>query len=547
MSVFEAPWWSRFALLALIAALWMAWRGLREVVRTIPRSVAGVLLGVTAVGTAIRAFVVPWTVFRSEYVGYVQIETDLALLEDMPKAVQTMPGRGAILELLSFVFPLSVNTLSVLNVALAALAIVAAFLAAWLLSKEHAPTALATSAVIAFDPVHARLSGDMDVNVLMGLCQWLALVGVLLHLRTRRTAGLALAGAAAVFCVFVKLDGVMGLMGVLLLWVLGYRAPGPDPEPRRHRWLYVGGAVVWVAVSVLVLRSIVQRDTHYVSTQVALGPERYWHYLAQLRENFFTRNPYVHPTYTPMFVPLLCLIGVIPGLLRRWREFVWIPVLLAAVLYRVFYDHLDWADDLAQKGNLRWLFHVHLPWFLAAGLGAGWLWDSLRGTRLRWVLPVLGALSLLPTADFWTHRWSYQRETDLIVEAIRTLEPPCAVIDASVDREIHYGASYALDSLMRLEGWGHVPLAHPDQMPPGTDLGCAYYFEGLGCYVRTREDTDPTDASLRGYCQTVRDQFTLEPLRTEHMIYEPFCGHPSRQPEVTVGFHRLKPKPAAAQ
>jgi hypothetical protein len=529
------PYWPHLALGVLALAFSLASPVLRAALAPVPKAVARALLAIVAIAVGLRAFVVPWTVFSSEYLIYAQLEADLPPASGTISP-QNMPGRRAILDLLSAFMRVDVQTLSLLNLVLAALAILAAFAAVWLLTRGHAPSALAAAAVMALDPVHARLTGDWDIGVLMGLCQWIALLGVLVHLRLGRTEGLLLAGAAAVYCVFVKPDSSLGLLAIASLWLVAEKTPAVVPEPRRRRALLFAATALWLLASALALRAIVHADAHYMKLNLGIGPERYAYFLEKLPGTLFVRNPLLNAIYTPGCLPLLWFVGLAFVAARKPREYAWIPLLVVVVLFRVFYDYVDWGADEAQKGNLRWLFHVQVATFTLAGVGAGWLWTRLGERPIRWALPVLGVLSVLPTHDFWTHRWTYQRESDFVLEAVHELPRPCLLTHAANPGGVD--ASYLLGFLARVEGWGSVPVAALDSLPPEADLSCAYYFEGLRCFTQYPGDAPGT---LHEPCQRAHERFAFEPVRTEQAPFEPFCGRPGRGSVASFGFYRLRP------
>jgi len=537
-----AVWWSRIAFWSFAAALVAAAPSLRNAWRDLPAAVRRGTWAIAAAGVVLRLVVVPFTVFRSEYALYSQLQTDLALLDDIARPPWHVPGRGALFEFVSTFVPLTYGVVDALNVAAAALSIVVAGFCAYLLTGRTV-AGLACSALLAFDPVHARLTGDGDVTQVMGLGLWVVLAGVLTDLRRASSTALLLSAAAAAWTLSTKLDAAFPIAGVGLLFVATRGAPRTWLGVGRRRLAAVAGAAGMLVASLLVIRSIARADASFHAGQLSFTAAQHLQWLEDLPGLLFAVNPFVHAAYTPMAVPFLAVVGLVAGFVTLgWRAFAWIPATYLLVVYRVFFNHVDWASEEAMKGNLRWLFHGHLPWFLAAAIGVDvvvrWLPRYARA-----VVPAAVLLSTLPTADFWTHRWTLQREHDFVRARLETAAPPCAVMTAWKE-PVPYNPTAIFEGLGPLTRWRGVPVAHPDALPAGASLTCAEYFEGLGCYVR-RGDPPDDFAKLRPACAAIRARFELVPIQTLDTTFEQFCGHPVRQTGMTFGFYRLVAKSRA--
>ena len=512
-------------------------------------------LGLILVGAIVlRVFVTPPGMMRSNHNGYAQLVSDLQVLRAEGRwAPMVPPGKGAFVAAATWAPVISAKRWFAINQALGVLSVLMAALAlrVWLRSDA---AAVAGAALLAFDPVHARLSASEVAMIPVALLAWTGLAGLALFLRAGRRSGLWLWALSAALAVYVKLDALLSVAGLGVLLLLARRETEPSPSAGlwRRRVQILAPLAVAAALAAPLLWAALG-NAEVVGRRRYLGLPVGELLLGLLRAPWdaLTHNPLTALTYAPVAVSALVVAGLWWAWRARDREVIAWLILLALLFARVFGTAPLPFDEGWAKGDVRWNLHASVPWLALAALGARGIWEGLSRPwpGLLWaraLLLALAALSWLPAAPYLRARWSDQREAELVLRVARTREPPALIVSASPKigaPELDDAARRrvpALDrplSLLELGPWRAAPsvAASPLVGPMAAALdGEVLYYQSLACYFDA-----PEGEALHPACQRAWDTLELEPWAVERLPYEPYSAYQVAVDEVELGFYRV--------
>jgi hypothetical protein len=525
------------------------------------RSARWALLLILAGAIVLRVGVAAPGMMRSNHNGYAQLVSDLQVLRAEGRwAPMVPPGKGAFVAAATWSPLISAERWFAVNQALGVLSVLLAALAlrVWLRSDV---AALAGAALLAFDPVHARLSASEVAMIPVGLLAWTGLAGLALFLRAGRRSGLWLWALSATLAVYVKLDAVLSVAGLGVLLVLARRgqeddlSARPSPAPWRRLAQLLAPLAVAVALAAPLLWATLG-DVEIADRRRYLGLPVGQLLLGLLRAPWdaLTHNPLTALPYAPLAVSALVVAGLWLAWRARDREVIAWLIVLAVLFARVFGAAPLPFDEGWAKGDVRWNLHASVPWLALAALGARGVWEGLKRPWARALVLALAALSWLPAVPYLRARWSDQREADLVLRVARTRTAPALIVSASPKIGAPQLSSAArrrvpaLDrplSLLELGPWRGVPsvAASPMVGPMAAALdGEVLYYQGLACYFDA-----PDGQALHPACQRARDTLELEPWAVERLPYEPYSAYRVRVEEVELGFYRVVGPRVASQ
>ena len=544
--------WAQTALLAFVAAI-VGVIARRSDVPPLSRATLA-WLAVLVLAAAVRGLLVPHTVFRGHYNAFHQVRIDLGLIDGRDATGLMLPGgHGVPLMWLSRVVAVGPGVYFGSNVLYGVIAVPVAFLAlrTWLREDDHA--ALVGAALLALDPVHARVAASEDPMALATLCAWCGFLGLSMALRRGKIAWLVLTATALAFSLAVKTDSLLVALGLAAVACCeGLRGRWSRPLERAT----VAAALAWFTASVAAVGWSVAHHPDYMQHRQYLGMPglQYLDHAAGFPLALLLHNPLIDPRYAPVATSLLAFLGLALGLRDRRREGVGWLVFLGLLFVRIYEDFpLPFDDALGVdggvKGDVRWNLHASVPWLTLAAYGIQQVGLSLRGPWARAGLIALGLASLVPTRRFWIHLWTDQHEATLVRAAARALPSPCALVTPSLegaqDRRTPFVDPALPLVLLDLEAprWRSIPRLHTmDLGPVGEDprWHCAAFYRGLGCYVWPIDARPSAAQAERPECRQLFSGGGLAPVRglTLRTRYEDYSAIHVVSPVVEFGFYR---------
>lgn len=536
---------------ALVAAafVWLpeagriAWRRIRALPRGIQLGLAAVVSGAAIV----RLFVVPKLVVTM-YMGYMMTER-AATLADVPRY-----GVGAqtLWRTLFILFPRDHVTVIVFHCVLGTLTLVG--WAAVLARAGFRPAAVLGAVLLAaFLPqlVWSDASDSLTVPVLF----WT--VGALLmaqdYLDTKRW--LPLAGAVIWLALAAHTRPEHVIFGPALVLAVLAAQDGPARLRDRLRLPWRPALAATLAYAALaapqVLHAFFQR-----SRMLALDswPREFGQILPDLPNLLVTRNALLDPRMVPLALLPLAVLGLVFAAgwaTRRLR----LTLLLFGLVWLGFY-----YIDISVASMPR----LHVVGTLPVALVAGAFLGDLAGFRrerpslLRYAGPALAAVGLglvgagVPANVAWLWQPTNEREEDSFFRAALSHLPedePFVLVrrgwgDAD-GPEDHHTHLHRPDYLVTPPERPGTVVSISDFLSVGPDQRPTYFYLGMGCFSRFREEGSPPPLTWfsRG-CQQMLDGYELEPV-VERVIPnhgDVMLHYYSQDPYLLLGLYRVTPR-----
>ncbi|MDP3214063.1 MAG: glycosyltransferase family 39 protein [Deltaproteobacteria bacterium] len=386
---------------------------------------------------------------------------------------------------------------------------------------EDRRKALWSAAILAFLPLHVRLSASETMQILPGLFGVVALLGFAVHARTGSRALLAVGALASLYASLSRPEGALVFAAAPLVYASreGWR------RALHPTWLATMAVTAAVTAPLLL---------HGAQTKLAAlppapaGPARFdplYNLVASLAD---TGSLSPLPSYV---IPLGVAVLVAAGRLGRLAS----PLALLVVL--AFLAQFD------QNSANRWqLIMTRLPLLvlvLSALPGATLAVLRRFDPSAPWEAALVGAaLALLAStrrSEIYTRVWDQQEEYRFLRDhrgVLDALGPGLPLVRATPDRD----GSFATFPMYRLRPG--TPVSSAGDLLEGRVPLPALWYRGLSCYRQTSQP-DPRDLH---HCDDIVGRFVLEPVATTYLRGAMFSLDvaPSYvQPPLLVGFYRV--------
>jgi len=339
--------------------------------------------------------------------------------------------------------------------------------------------ALAAGVLLAWQPLHVRVSVSGSAHIWASSAQLVALLLWISGLRHPDPLRLATSGLFAFLALATRID-VFAQLPVIAAagWLLAdpRAAPGVRRTVRRATALWFGA---WLATGALVWQAVV-RPSHHPPAALHEIHDAARHLLSQ-----FWHAAGQSPAWVPALVVALAVIGLLHMALRD-RRLIAVTALALLCTFVPLGRRLD-AEGLVGG---RYFCFV-LAWIsVLGGAGAGWMLGCLPRIWARWMLLAALTLAIAATArPALQARYTFEEEYDFLRSATAALPAGCAVLQLPVRDSSFEGDFDGCIDAPR----SPLTLARPDlrwqYLKLGTRLpvqpeGCLAYYQTALCEIR---------------------------------------------------------------
>ncbi|MBW1809360.1 MAG: glycosyltransferase family 39 protein [Deltaproteobacteria bacterium] len=257
-------------------------------------------------------------------------------------------------------------------------------------------------------------------------------------------------------------------------------------------------------------------------------------------EGWQTYNIFLNTNFTPPALPLLMILGLVVGSIRKDTRIAALSVLACALIFTI-------PGLFPGRMNLARLQQAAQPFYaILVGVGIGWCVQRISRLLKRFSAGgvVFGVLVLLGSVAIWPgpigSYYTLQLERRFFLDAIQRLDEGSRVIWAPSIKGINHSGlpSYLAEERGRDIDWGALESnVVPTELLTAADSSL-YYYRASTCYTEMQDESrgDP----LRPICVEIERQMELEEVFVGDIPSIPDDMAEYKGEEINIGSYRVK-------